>query len=104
MDPYIGSPEPWSDFHNNLASEIRVNLKRHIQLRYFPRLTAYVTYEVVEIGQACGVRPDVGVWHLEPTPAASAPSTATISVAPAERLVALEIPFRLHRVDIRTTV
>jgi hypothetical protein len=103
MDPYIESPELWSDFHNNLASEIQAHLNRHIQPRYFARLTPYVTYEVVEIGQAYGVRPDVGVWHLEPAPVASAPSTATISAAPVESLVALEIPLRIHRVEVRTT-
>jgi Protein of unknown function (DUF4058) len=27
MDPSIASPELWSDFHNNLAAEIRANLK-----------------------------------------------------------------------------
>jgi hypothetical protein len=103
MDPYIESPELWSDFHNNLASEIQALLNRHIQPRYFARLTPYVTYEVVEIGQAYGIRPDVGIWHLEPAPAASGPGTATISIAPVESLVALEIPLRLHRVEIRAT-
>jgi Protein of unknown function (DUF4058) len=103
MDPYIESPELWSDFHNNLASEIQAHLNRHIQPRYFARLTPYVTYEVVEIGQAHGIRPDVGVWHLAPAPATSTTSTSTISAAPVESLVALEIPLRLHRVEIRTT-
>jgi hypothetical protein len=103
MDPYIESPELWSDFHNDLASEMRAHLNRHIQPRYFARLTPYVTYEVVEIGQAYGIRPDVGIWHLEPAPTAAGPGTAIISVAPVESLVALEIPLRLHRVEIRTT-
>lgn len=103
MDPYIESPELWSDFHNNLASESQAYLNRHIQPHYFARLTPYVTYEVVEIGQVYGVRPDVGVWHLEPAPAAATASVATIPAAPVESLVALEIPLRLHRVEIRTT-
>ena len=88
------SPELWSDFHNNLASEIQAHLNRHIQPRYFARLTPYVTYELVEIGQAYGIRPDVGVRHLESAPAASTTSTATISAVPVESLVALEIPLR----------
>jgi Protein of unknown function (DUF4058) len=62
----------------------------------------YVTYEVVEIGQAYGLRPDVGVWYIEPTPAASALGTAAISAASVESLVALEIPLYLHRVEVRT--
>jgi len=59
MDPYIESPALWSDFHNNLASEIQAQLNRLIQPRYFARLTPYVTYEVVEVGQVQGVRPRV---------------------------------------------
>src|SRR5712691_3775886 len=79
MDPYIETPELWSDFHNNLASEIRAQLNRLIQPCYFARLTPYETYEVVEVGEVHGVRPSV------------------------ESLVALKIPLRLHRVEIRTT-
>ena len=33
MDPYIESPELWSDFHNNLASEMQAQLNRLIQPR-----------------------------------------------------------------------
>ena len=77
MDPYIESPALWSDFHNDLASEIRAQLNRCIQPRYFARLTPYVTYEVVEIGQVQGVRPDVGVWHLQPLSGKPPASVAT---------------------------
>ncbi len=79
MDPYIETPELWSDFHNNLASEIRAQLNWLIQPCYFARLTPYETYEVVEVGEGHGVRPAV------------------------ESLVTLEIPLRLHRVEMRTT-
>jgi hypothetical protein len=103
MDPYIETPELWSDFHNNLASEIQAHLNRLIQPHYFARLTPYVTYEVVEVGQVHGVRPDVGVWQLQTVPGESQTSTATIAPAPVESLVALEIPLRLHRVEIRAT-
>jgi hypothetical protein len=101
MDPYIESPELWSDFHNNLASEIQAHLNRHIQPHYFARLTPYVTYEVVEIGQAYGVRPDVGIWHLEPAPTAAGPGTATISAAPAEAWCRRSLLVSI--VEIRTT-
>ena len=103
MDPYIETPELWSDFHNNLASEIQAHLNRLIQPHYFARLTPYVTYEVVEVGQVHGVRPDVGVWQLQTLPGGSQASTATITPAPVESLVTLEIPLRLHRVEIRAT-
>jgi len=103
MDPYIESPELWSDFHNNLASEIQAQLNRLIQPRYFARLTPYVTYEVVEVGQVRGIRPDVGVWQLQPPPGEAPGGITTIAPAPVESLVALEIPLRLHRVEIHTT-
>src|SRR6266545_5032831 len=103
MDPYIETPELWSDFHNDLASEMRAQLNRLIQPRYFARLTPYVTYEVIEVGEVHGVRPDVGVWQLQSLPGESHAGTAIITPAPVESLVALEIPLRLHRVEIRTT-
>ena len=103
MDPYIETPELWSDFHSDLASEIRADLNRLIQPHYFARLTPYVTYEVVEVGQVHGVRPDVGVWQLQSLPGEAQASAATIAPAPVESLVTLEIPLRLHRVEIRAT-
>ena len=103
MDPYIETPELWSDFHSDLASEIRADLNRLIQPHYFARLTLYVTYEVVEVGQVHGVRPDVGVWQLQSLPGEAQASAATIAPAPVESLVTLEIPLRLHRVEIRAT-
>jgi uncharacterized protein DUF4058 len=103
MDPYIETPELWSDFHSDLASEMRAQLNRCIQPHYFARLTPYVTYEVVEVGQVYGVRPDVGVWQLQTLPGESQASTAIIAPAPVESLVPQEIPLRLHRVEIRAT-
>jgi len=31
MDPYIEQPEVWSDFHGDLAAEIRAELNKTIQ-------------------------------------------------------------------------
>ena len=103
MDPYIEGPELWSDFHNNLASEIQARLNRHIQPRYFARLTPYVTYEVIEVAQVRGVRPDIGVWQTQPPPDPSPAGVATITPAPVESLLPLEIPLTLYRVEIHST-
>jgi hypothetical protein len=103
MDPYIETPALWSDFHNNLASELQAQLNRSIQPRYFARLTPYVTYEVVEVGQVYGVRPDVGVWQLQPFARETSSNVVTIPPAPVESQIALEIPLRLHSVEIRAT-
>ncbi len=47
MDPYIEGPDLWSDFHNSVAYEIRVQLNQTIQPTYFAKLTPYVTYEII---------------------------------------------------------
>jgi hypothetical protein len=101
MDPYIEQPELWSDFHNNLASEIQAQLNRLIQPRYVARLAPYVTYEVVEISEARGIRPDVGVWKRQPSGQPQS-GVAVITPAPVESAVPLEIPLELSRVEIRT--
>jgi hypothetical protein len=103
MDPYIEAPELWSDFHTDLAAEIRAQLNRVLQPRYFASLEAYATYEIVEIGEARGIRPDVGIWQRQP-PVGDAPGgVATITPAPAESEVPFEVPLRLYHVQIRAT-
>lgn len=103
MDPYIEGPVLWSDFHNDLAAECRAQLNRFIQPRYFARLTPYVTYEVVEVSEIRGIRPDVAVWQPQPPRGGAPVGAATITPARAQSLVPLEIPLRLHQVEIRAT-
>jgi hypothetical protein len=102
MDPYIEAPKLWSDFHANLATEIQTRLNQMILPKYVARLTPLVTYEVVEIGQVRGIRPDVGVWRL-PGSSGSFAATAVLTPAPVESEVPLEVPLTLNRVEIRTT-
>jgi hypothetical protein len=103
MDPYIEQPELWSDFHGDLASEIRARLNQRIQPRYFARLTPYVTYEVIEVAEVRGIQPDVGIW--QPQPPAGEPLVGVLTIAPplAESLIPLELPLHLYSVEIRTT-
>jgi hypothetical protein len=103
MDPYIETPELWSDFHNNLASEIRAKLNESIQPNYFARLTSYVTYEVAEVSKIYGIRPDTDVWHLQTSPPETSAAVATARPAPVESRVALDIPLRLHSIEIKVT-
>ena len=67
MDPYIEHPQVWSDFHSHLATEIQAQLNPVIQPRYVARLVPLVTYDLVEVAQTRGIRPDVAVWHSDPT-------------------------------------
>jgi hypothetical protein len=103
MDPYIEGPELWSDFHNSLAYEIRTQLNPKIQPDYFARLTPYVTYETIEVGKTYGIRPDVGIWHLQSPEREPAGAAAVVTPAPVESRVALDIPLRLHQVEIKKT-
>jgi len=103
MDPYIESPELWADFHGNLAPEIQGRLNPLIQPKYVARLTPYVTYEVVEIGETRRIRPDLGVWHVPALPGGAQAGAAVITPPKAESRVPLEIPLTLNRVQIRTT-
>lgn len=104
MDPYIEGPRIWSDFHGDLAGEIRAELNRHIRPSYFAALTPYVTYDTIEVAQARtqGIYPDVGVWKGgAQSPAVVAPVESVESVS-VESMVALEIPLELFSVEIRT--
>jgi len=102
MDPCLEQPELWSDFHGNLAPEIQARLNPLIQPRYFARLTPYVTYEEVEIGTVRGIRPDLGIWERAPTSGLPGASVATLTPAPVERSVPLEVPLILNRIEIRS--
>ncbi len=84
MDPFIEKPELWSDFHSDLASEIRGRLNQRFQPRYVARLTRDVTYEVIEIAAAHGIRPDVGMWQPQLPAGELAVDTLSITPAPVE--------------------
>lgn len=103
MDPYIEDPEIWSDFHNNLASEIQGILNAVIQPHYVARLVPRVTYEVVEISRRRGVRPDIGIWGQSSPPRTLRESTGVITPAPVTSSVELEFPLELVHVEILKT-
>lgn len=103
MDPYIEDSEIWSDFHGDLAGEIRARLNTLIQPRYVARMTPWVTYEIIEVAQTRGVRPDVTVWQPQPTQATLAAATVAIPPAPVKSMVTLELPLRLMTIEIHLT-
>jgi hypothetical protein len=103
MDPYIEHPEIWSDFHGDLAAEVRARLNAVIRPRYVARLAPRVTYEEIEIATPRGIRPDVGVWKPEPSQGPTPETSGTITRAPAESTVPLDVPLRLYGVEIHET-
>ncbi len=104
MDPYIEDPEVWSDFHADLAAEIRAALNQAVQPRYVARMIPRVTYELIEIGERRSVRPDVGIWQSQPTSGVTAGGTAVLAAAaPVDSLIPMEVPLRLYSVEVRET-
>ena len=103
MDPYIEAPDIWSDFHGDMAAEMRAELNRVLQPRYVARLTPHVTYEIVEIAERHNIRPDVGVWQPQPPSGEQASGVAMITAAPVESVVEMEVPLRLYTVEVRET-
>jgi len=101
MDPYIEHPEVWSDFHGDLAAEIRAELNKVIQPRYVARLVPRVTYEIVEIEKPRSIRPDVGVWGPRSGSGVErGGQAAVLAPAPVENLIAMELPLRLFTVEV----
>lgn len=102
-DPYIETPRIWSDFHGDLAGEIRAELNRTIRPTYYAGLTPYVTYETIEVTQRKteGIRPDVGIWKTAAGPLATA-TVPLVETEPVESMVTLELPLELFSVEIRT--
>ena len=103
MDPYIEAPDIWSDFHGDVAAEMRAELNRVLQPRYVARLTPHVTYEIVEIAERHNIRPDIGVWQPQPPSGERASRAAVITAAPVESAVEMDVPLRLYTVEVRET-
>jgi hypothetical protein len=102
MDPFIESRRIWSDFHLDLATEIRAHLNARIQPGYYATAVTYVTYDVIEVAQSRprAVSPDVSGWRTDlhvPTPG----TIAVIDPPLAQSAVPLEVPMRLANVEVR---
>jgi hypothetical protein len=102
MDPFIESRRIWSDFHLDLAAEIRAHLNARIQPGYYATAVTYVTYDVIEVAQSKprAMSPDVSVWRTDlrvPTHG----TAAVIDPPLAQSTVPLEVPVRLAQVEVR---
>jgi len=85
-----------------MTSEIQAQLNWLIQPRYFARLTPYVTYEVIKVAEARGIRPpDVGIWQPQPPAGELVVGVLTITPAPVASVIPLELPLRLFSIEIR---
>ena len=71
-----------------------------IQPKYVARLETRVTYEIIEIAEIRGIRPDVGIYESELIPFGES-SAVVITPAPVQSVVPLEIPLKLLSIEIR---
>ncbi len=102
MDPYIEANRIWSDFHADLATEIRASLNTQIQPKYYATAVTYVTYDVIEVVQPMrrAISPDVGVWQTQSSSDRPGPA-AVIDPPQLRSQVPLEVPIRLANVEVR---
>jgi hypothetical protein len=100
MDPYIEDPDIWTDFHHDLASEIRATLNEQIRPRYIARIIPRETYAIIEIEDRRSVRPDVGVWQPRPPRVATIETVAALTTEPVESMIRLESPLRLYMIEV----
>ena len=102
MDPYIEAKRIWSDFHIDLAAEMRAELNTRIQPGYYATAVTYVTYDIIEVAQSSSraVSPDVSIWRTGlHAPVASGASI--IDAPTAQGVAVVETPVRLANVEVR---
>jgi len=102
MDPYIESKRIWSDFHIDLAAEIRASLNTQVQPGYYATAVTYVAYDVIEVAQSepRSVSPDVSLWRTGRMPSIPG-ALAVIDPPQARSLAPVEISVRLANVEVR---
>jgi hypothetical protein len=100
MDPYLEAPNLWPDVHNSLIFAIREQLQPHLSPRYIAVTTPYVVFESLEIVPTRTIIPDVGV--MERTGGGGTATLTAIAAPPLVGQLALEVPTRYSRIEIRT--
>ncbi|NJN18862.1 MAG: DUF4058 family protein [Oscillochloris sp.] len=101
MDPYLEAPGLWQDVHAGCIAAIRDQIQELLVPKYVAAITPYVVFESLEIGSMRVVVPDVSIYerHLPGRPGSS---MAVIEPAPLTETVAVSVPTRYARVEVRT--
>ena len=99
MDPYLEAPDLWPDVHASLAFAIRDQIQPLLSPRYTAALIPYVAFEAIEIAPVRLAVPDAGI--LERDLSAPVGSATAIAPAPLTGMVAMEVPTRYERIEIR---
>lgn len=101
MDPYLEAPALWPDVHGRLAVAICDQIQPSLSPRYTAVIVPYVAYESIDIAPARFAVPDVAVLDRGDL-ARDQEVAAVIAAPPLTGQVAMEVPTRYHRVEIRT--
>lgn len=91
MDPYVEQPVVWSKLYGAVFDEMRRTLALQFISRYEVHLTAYTTYDTVDI-----TRPPSLALGAAPPPLDAPPNTPK----PIENTVDLDMPVRLQALEI----
>ncbi len=101
MDPYLEAPSIWPDVHSSLIVAMRDAIQPQLPANYVAVITPYVTLENIEITPARqAFVPDIGV--LRDDQPASHPAAVAIAEPPLTVPVAMNIPTRYARIEIRS--
>lgn len=103
MDPYLEAPNIWPDVHNSLVFAIRSQIQPQISPRYTAVITPYSVFETIDIAPTRAIIPDIGVLERD-SPSTPAKEAVTLAPAPMTGIVAMHIPTRYARIEIRTVV
>lgn len=103
MDPYIETSRIWSDFHADLATEIRAMLNAEIQPHYYATAVTYVTYDIIQVApvRPHSVSPDVSVWQRKGVEPTRTGAVAVLDPPQAKSRVPLEVAMRLANIEVR---
>lgn len=101
MDPYLEAPDLWPDVHHRLSTAIADQLQPLLSPRYITAIEPFMLMETIEIAPVRRIAPDVGVLNSE---AFGAPGNLAVAIAPPPLIgrVAMEVPTRYQRIEIRT--
>jgi hypothetical protein len=100
MDPYLEAAHLWPDVQASLSVGICEQIQPLLSPRYIAALTPYVALERIAIVPARLAVPDVGMLQRERP--ASAGRATEIAPAPLTGTIALDVPTRYQRIEIRT--
>lgn len=104
MDPYIESHREWSDFHNDLAAELRTTLNMLLSANYYAVTTTYATYDIIQIARQDrrSISPDISIWQRRPSRTPTG-SVAVIDPPALQSRMPLEVEVRISNVEVRET-